>query len=36
MDFQQCLQKLEAAGRLVHVRGQVDPVHELAGSDVHR
>ncbi len=31
MDFKQCLEKLEAAGRLVHVRDEVDPVHELAG-----
>lgn len=31
MDFKQCLEKLETAGRLVHVRSEVDPVHELAG-----
>ena len=31
MDFKQCLEKLEAAGRLVRVRSEVDLVHELAG-----
>ena len=31
MDFQQCLKKLAEAGRLLHVRDEVDPVHELAG-----
>ena len=31
MDFKQCLDKLEAAGRLAHVRSEVDLVHELAG-----
>lgn len=31
MDFKQCLEKLEADGRLLHVRDEVDPVHELAG-----
>ena len=32
MDFKQCLDKLEAAGRLVRVRSEVDLVHELAGT----
>ena len=31
MDFKQCLDKLDAAGRLVHVHSEVDLVHELAG-----
>ena len=31
MDFKQCLDKLEAAGRLVYVHSEVDLVHELAG-----
>ncbi len=31
MDFKQCLEKLEAAGRLAHVRSEVDLKYELAG-----
>lgn len=31
MDLKACLRKLEDAGKLVHVKTEVDPVHELAG-----
>ncbi len=31
MDLKDCLKKLEAEGRLCHVKTEVDPVHELAG-----
>lgn len=31
MDFKDCLEKLEEAGRLAHVRTEVDPAYELAG-----
>ena len=31
MELRDCLNKLRAAGRLTHVRTEVDAVHELAG-----
>lgn len=35
MDFRESLKKLEKAKRLVRVRSEVDPVHELAGIARH-
>ena len=31
MDLKDCLEKLEAEGRLCHVKTEVDPFHELSG-----
>ena len=32
MDLKDCLKKLEAEGRLCHVKTEVDPCHELSGT----
>ena len=33
MDFRSVIARLEQQGKVVHVKSEVDPVHELAGID---